>query len=163
MADTERILAGLAATQGDTQAQAALLAGFLIESRPEPERRPLRKALDAAAVLHWFDADLLAAVIPTPVPEARTRFQWLAALPFVEPYGPAEGGARNVHESTRLGWRKRLALEDPERFRALSLHAAECFPEDRSTAGRIERVYQLLCGDPGRGADALEALNRDGD
>jgi hypothetical protein len=45
----EHLVQRLNATTGDTQAQAAVAAEFLIMARPEPEREALRSALDAAA------------------------------------------------------------------------------------------------------------------
>jgi hypothetical protein len=45
--------------KGDPQLQAALAAEFALAARPEPERAPFHAGLDAAALLHWFDADLL--------------------------------------------------------------------------------------------------------
>lgn len=149
----------LAATQGDVQAQAAVMAAFLVTARPRPDR--LRAALDAAAVLHWFEPGLLARVLGIPADEAREGCAGLTALGFVEAYGPRDAGLFNVHESARLGWRRQLAAEAPGRFRDLSARAAGCFAGDRTPAGRIEWVYHLLCGDPERGADALESLNRE--
>jgi predicted negative regulator of RcsB-dependent stress response len=125
-----------------------------LAARPKPEQEPLRIALDAAAVLHWFGEGLLVKILDIPNDGARKRFEELRALPFVEDY------LRNVHESTRLGWRKQLAHEQPEHFARLSAKAAACFASDVSIVGRVEWIYHLLCGDPERGATELEVLDR---
>ncbi len=147
--------------KGDPHAQSVLAAEFALTALPESERQPLRAALDAAAVLRWFDAGLLGQFLEVPHEVARTRFEALTSLPFVERYRMRDTDLRNIHEATRLGWRKKLADETPDRFRGLSLQAAEAFADDPTSAGRIEWVYNLLCGDPDRGATELEELNRD--
>jgi len=160
MAFIEQLMQRLEAASGDTRAQAAVAAEFVLMARPEAEREPLRSALDAAAVLRWFDASLMEKVLEIPDDEARKRFEELKALPFVERYRRSEHDLLNVHESTRLGWRKQLAHEWPERFADLSAKVAACFADDFTPAGRIDWIYHLLCGDPERGATELEELDR---
>jgi tetratricopeptide (TPR) repeat protein len=154
------LLRRLAETQGDTHAQSALAAEFALAAFPEEAREPLRAALDAATVLRWFDDSLLAKLLGIPKEEAQRNFENLKALPFVEIYRSRDADLRNVHESTRLGWRKQLSKTAPDRFRALSAAAAEHFAENRTPAGRIEWVYHLLCSDPNRAASELESVNR---
>jgi tetratricopeptide (TPR) repeat protein len=161
MRSIEEVLRRLEEAKGDTQSQAAVAAEFVVMARPESKRRPLRAALDAAAVLRWFDVSLLGKLLGVPDEEARTRFEALTSLPFIERYRMRDTDLRNIHEATRLGWRKKLAAEAPDRFRGLSLRAAEAFADERTPAGRIEWIYHLLCGDPDRGATELEKLNRD--
>jgi hypothetical protein len=163
MAFIEQLMQRLEAASGDTRAQAAVAAEFVLMTRPEPEREPLRSALDAAAVLRWFDARLMEKVLGIPDDDAWKRFEELKALPFVERYRMGEHDLRNVHESTRLGWRKQLAHEQPEHFAHLSAKVAACFADDLTPAGRIEWIYHLLCGDPKRGATELESLNSNWD
>ncbi|MHB9009179.1 MAG: tetratricopeptide repeat protein [Limisphaerales bacterium] len=157
----EQLLARLKATEGDVHAQAAVAAEFVLLSRPETDRQPLREALDAAAVLRWFDASMLARVLAIPEAEAAPRFEVLKSLPFVERYRRGERDLRNVHEATRLGWRKILATDAPDRFRSLSAQAAALFASDPTSAARIEWIYHLLCADPDGGANHLEKLDRD--
>jgi tetratricopeptide (TPR) repeat protein len=147
-------------TKGDPHAQSAVAAEFALAARPEAEREPLRAALDAAALLHWFDARLLHKVLGIPEEEAANRFKALKDMPFVEQYRRGEHDLRNVHESTRLGWRKQLAHADGPRFRLLSKQASDCFAADLAPAAQIERIYHLLCADPEAGASGLETLNR---
>jgi tetratricopeptide (TPR) repeat protein len=155
------LLQRLRETQGDTLAQAALTAEFLVVSRPDEERGPLRAALDAAAVLHWFDAELLGKVLAIPDGDARIWCQTLKEHSFAEPYRGETDRHYNLHESTRLGWRIRFARERPDRFRALSLRTSSCFADNLTPSGRIEWIYHLLCGDPDIGVSELENLDRE--
>src|ERR1017187_1736424 len=116
MSFIEQLLQGLKAAEGDTRAQAAVAAGFVLQARPEPEREPLREAFDAAAVLRWFDAPLLAGLLDISQDDARCRFEALKSLPFVEPFRLRERDLRNVHESTRLGSRNQRAQSDGPRI-----------------------------------------------
>jgi ATP/maltotriose-dependent transcriptional regulator MalT len=146
--------------KGDPQIQAALAAEFTLEVRPKPERAALHASLDAAALLHWFDAGLLGGMLELSVAEAQKRLDALKDLTFVERYRRGEAELFNVHEATRLGWRRQMARENQDRFRSLSLRAAEWFAEDLTLNGRIEYIYHLLSGDPERGADEFEVLDR---
>jgi CRP-like cAMP-binding protein len=154
-----QLLQSLEQTHGDIRAQAALTAEFLLMSRPEPERGPLRDSLDAATVLRWFDDDLLGEVLQIPGEEARSRSETLNTFSFVERYQRGEEEVRYIHEATRLGWRQKIARHDPDRLRNLSLRAASCFAADTSPAGRIEWIYHLLCGDGDLGASELQTLD----
>jgi hypothetical protein len=69
--------------KGDPQIQAALTAAFALEVRPEPERAALRASLDAAAVLHWFDAGPLERMLEVSGGEAAEQFEALKSLPFI--------------------------------------------------------------------------------
>ncbi|HNG17521.1 tetratricopeptide repeat protein, partial [Accumulibacter sp.] len=151
----------LAAVADDPQARSAVAAEFLLRSRPPDEQAALAAAFDAAAVLRWFDAELLARVLQIPPTTAAERLRQLRALPFIEPYRSGAHELNNVHESTRLGWRSKLARETPERFRALSAAAAACFADDQTPAGRIEWIYHLLSADGESGANALETIDQE--
>jgi tetratricopeptide (TPR) repeat protein len=164
MAFIEKLIHRLNEARGDTRAQAAVAAEFVLMVQPEPERELLRSALDAASVLRWFDVILMAKVLGIPDGEAQKRFEELKALPFVERYRRmGEHDPCNVHESTRLGWRQQLARNQPQDFATLSAKVAEYFADDFTAAGRINWVYHLLCGDPKRGARELESLDRNWD
>lgn len=156
----EEIVQRLAETKGDVSAQTAVAAEFVLASHPNSVREPLSAALDAAAVLRWFDTELLRKVLDVSYEEAANRFEALKALPFVERFRGPGADLRNVQTSTRLGWRKKLAKETPERFRALSRRAAACFADDLTPVGRIEWIYHLLSSDPERGATEVETLDR---
>ena len=152
----DEFLDQLADVKGDPHAQAAVAAEFALVNQRSIDAESLRDALDAAATLHWFDDSLLVKMLDITERNARKLFEALTALPFVERYRGGERDLRNIHESTRLGWRKQLARKKSRRFRYLSVRAALCFSNDLSAAGRIEWIYQLLCGDPKQGATELE-------
>lgn len=154
------IVQSLVETRGDPDAQAAAAAEFVVSARPEGEREALRAALDAAAVLRWFDTELLARLLDLTEKDAGKTFDTLIPLPFIERYRVNPRDLRNVQKSTRLGWRKQLASRAPQRLRDLSARAQACFADDLTPAGRIEWIYHLLISDSGRGADELEALDR---
>jgi tetratricopeptide (TPR) repeat protein len=162
MTAIEQLIRDLEASKGDLHAQAVVSAEFFLSGLSEQERTPLRAAIDAGAILRWFDADLLAAVLKIPLEEAQRRFTEMKALPFVERFSNPQRELRNLHEATRLGWRKRLFQQEPARFRALSTQAVTCFTGSDSRHGRIEWIYHLLSADPERGARELEKIARAG-
>ena len=100
-----------AEAKGDPQIQAALTAKFVLATQPEPEQAALGAVLDVAALLHWFDPALLERMLEISRAEALSRFDALKSLPFVERYRRGENELYNVHESTRLGWRRQMARE----------------------------------------------------
>src|ERR1035441_77009 len=161
MAFIEQLMARLAATKGDIYAQSAVTAEFLLLAQPESERGLLRAALDAAAVLRWFDVDLLGKMLGIAEADAAKRFEALKALPFAERYRRGEADLRNIHEATRLGWRKELANADIPRFQLLSKQASDCFARDATPAGRIEWGYHALCADSHPGPGALGGAGRE--
>ena len=155
------LLQRLQETQGDIRAQAAVTAEFLIATKQAKDQKLLRAALDAAAILRWFDVDLLAKVLEITQDGAQSIFHLLTTFSFVEHYRRGGTEHYNIHEATRLGWRKKLAQETTEYFRALSTRAASCFADRRTPAATIEWIYHLLCGDPEHGASELEQLDRE--
>lgn len=151
----------LEAVKGDPQAQAVLAAEFALSARPDVEQAFLKTALDAAAVLHWFDIGLLEEILEISLEEAEASVDILKTFTFVEYFRREENEVCNIHEITRLGWRKQLAREDTERFQGLSMQAAAYFANDLTPSGRIEWIYHLLCTESGQGATELEKLYRD--
>jgi len=116
----------------------------------------VRRAAWAAAVPHWFDADVLAALLDEP--SGKTLYQQLQALPFVETY--AEHG-HNVHELTR-----RVMLDDwwrtrREEYLLLSTRAADYFAARPEPEWQIEATYHRLVANPDAGADAVWNLGAD--
>ncbi len=161
MSAIEETLGKLEAARGDIREQAVITADFAVALQPAAERDRFRAALDAAAVLRWFDCELLAWMLQSNEEGAQTQTAALARLPFIERFPAASGEAWNVHETTRLGWRQRLASEQLPHFRALSGRAAAHFEKDLAPSGRIEWIYHFLCADPDAAANALERLDND--
>jgi tetratricopeptide (TPR) repeat protein len=150
----------LTKAKDDQHALSVLSAEFALATRPQSVQKSLGTALDAAAVLHWFDERFLAQILDIPEDKAWECFEGLCALPFIESYRRGEDHLRNVHESTRLAWRKKLAHVQPEYFAHLSKKAALCFAGDISLGSKVEWIYHLLCGDPERGVTELQLLDR---
>ncbi len=158
MTFVEQLLSRLKATEGDVHAQAAVAAEFVLLARPEADREHLRAAMDAASLLRWFDGSLLATVLGISEGEAQQRYEELIAFPFVERQRRGEKEVHNVHEATRLGWRKLLAKNDGDRFRALAASAANHFASDSTVSERIEWIYHFFCAVPEKAATELEHL-----
>ena len=145
---------------GDRALLALATVDLTFPDLPGSERTALRSALEAAAVPHWCDTDILAKLTGdsgSPIPD---QWERLKKVPVVEPF-PARGAdAGNVHESNRLAIRHRLAETEQGRFKELSIRAARVFEADKRPIGRIEWTYHLLVADPERGAAVLEDLDR---
>ena len=120
----------------------------------------MRSDLDAAAVLHWFDVQLLAHLLDLDETEARRRFDRLGKLPFVEKFPDRHVVMRNVHETTRLAWRKRLAMERPNVWQTLSARAGIGSPRRRHPYSASSGFTILLCAEPDEGARRLEEMDR---
>ena len=153
----EDSLSRLQAAAGDREALTLVSIDLLLEQR-EPG---LREALEAAALPHWFDAPLLAALLDCPAERAEHWLQTLSALPLVEPY-PARDGY-NVHEASRLALRQRLARDERPKLERWSRRAAGVFSQratanERDDASRIEAIYHRLLAEPEPGAAALDRL-----
>ncbi|MCX6033294.1 MAG: tetratricopeptide repeat protein [Chloroflexi bacterium] len=119
--------------------------GFLAVRPPE-----LAETVRAAAIPHWFDAPLLAALLALPPDEAGRRYAALQEMPFVQAVGD-RGHA--LHELTRRLLLDELWAERPADFRAWSRRAADYFDGQTDDTARIEAIYHWLVADPGRGAD----------
>ena len=151
----------LAAAHGDPARLALATVDIAYPALADAEREALKEALEAAAVPHWCDEAVLAALLGVPAAEAAARLARLRGLNVVEAFRARGEGAINVHEATRLMLRRRMALGRPAQLRELSARAAACFAGDRTPAARIEWLYHLLCADPERGAVECDALVRD--
>src|SRR5262245_47743622 len=126
------ILASFVAAHGDPERLTlATLDIFLADRGPG-----VREALEAAAVPHWFDADILAALLGVALERATTVCDDLRALPMVEVFEARAGW--NVHEAARLAIRSRMAGSQNDRFVKLSRLAAECFSGDDEPVRQIE-------------------------
>src|ERR1700693_2407377 len=144
----------LQAAQGNPAKLALATVDLAFSELPERGRNLLKETLEAAAVPHWCDSGILAALLERPL-DASVRLAQLLKLTVVEQF-PARGeSALNVHETARLSMRSRLAKDRPALFRRLSQRAALHFEANSTPACRIEWIYHLLCADPERGATEL--------
>jgi tetratricopeptide (TPR) repeat protein len=157
--ERRNLIAVLQANQGDTRTQSAIAAEFILTNLPQEDRDRLRPVFDAASILRRFDGNLIGQLLDVSANEATEWVRVLASkLPFVESQRIRENEVLSIHESARLGWRQRMAVETQDRFRLLSARAASCFVDDHSSIGRIEWIYHLLSADPNDGAINLEQL-----
>lgn len=128
---------------------------------PEQRQAELKATLEAAAVPRWCNPALLAALLGVEPSESAGRLAALRELRMAEPSTAFGKEGMHVPQETRRILRRILATVEPGRFRALSLRTAAFYWEDPAPAARIEWIYHLLCGDPERGADELERLDRE--
>ncbi len=148
------------------EAAAAQPGGLALRSvaRLTDGQPDLRRALEAAAVPHWWDASTLAFVLDHDL--AGDASGWsarLGELPVTEPF-LAVSGAFNIHEVTRLALRDKLHTEG--RLPALSARALRAVSQTTQTVTSdrtIEQLYHQLLAEPEAGAEALEAAWRDWD
>jgi tetratricopeptide (TPR) repeat protein len=118
----------------------------------------LRAASWAAAIPHWFDSDVLSALLKVSLEEAEALYADLQGLPFVEPF-PDRG--HNVHELTRGAMLTDWWTTRRDEYRTLSAHVAEFFSRREEPEWQVERAYHLLIADEDKGADALWNLGAD--
>jgi hypothetical protein len=146
--DFDEQLRILQSAKGDPARLALASVDLLLAARPERERENVREALEAAAVVHWCDETILAALLNITVAEAVTRLVRLRELTFVEPF-PARGpGVVNVHEAIRLALRARLHVEDPNRMHAVSARAHAHFANDNASHAVVEALYHRFIAEP---------------
>src|SRR5512135_1659901 len=151
----------LAAAQGDPAKLALASVDIAYPALADAERAALKESLEAAAIPHWCDQAILAALLGITAEESAVRLDRLRRLSVVELF-PARGSdAVNVHEAARLALRQAMADDLDGGFRGLSARAVMYFRDDPTAAGRIEWIYHLLCADPERGATQLEKLDRE--
>ena len=151
----------LEAAKGDAAKLALATVDLAYPALPEAERAACKEALEAAAIPHWCDEAILAALLGISSEVSAARLVRLRGLRVVEPF-PARGDhAVNVHESARLALRKTMAADRQTQFSDLSARATGIFAANAAPVGLIEWIFHLLCSDPDRGADELESLDRD--
>lgn len=130
-----------------------------VRELPETFQAELKRCLEAIAIPRWCDETMLAALLDLNPADSADRLARLHGLNIVEP-DPARGEtAVKLPPATRQVLRRILSTVEPGRFRTLSLRAAAHFQENPSPAARIEWIFNLLCGDPERGADELKKLD----
>lgn len=120
----------------------------------------VREAVLAVAVPHWFDQDLVSALIPVGEIDASWVISQLASLSFVEAI-PARGFG--VHERSRTLILADLWHTRRELFLDISRRAAACFlrrAEDGEAQWMLsEAIYHLLVADPPAGLAELQTIS----
>lgn len=148
----DALLAEIQAAAAKPDGMTLLTVDQLTAGRPD-----LRRALEAAAVPHWWDDVLLARLLPDDL--AAEAAQWaeqLRALSVVESY-LARPQASNVHEVTRQALRAQLHREG--RLQQAAARALRAFPlpaESAATADVLEHLFHHLSAEPAAAAERLE-------
>src|SRR5215831_3724643 len=128
---------------------------------PAAERLRIKDALLAAAVPHWCDRDVLAALLQATPEETDRLFSELSTLTVIEPF-PARGKhAINVHETTRLALREHLRTANAPLWQALSARARAHVAQSQESHARIEALFHLFATDQPAAAKECEALDRE--
>jgi tetratricopeptide (TPR) repeat protein len=132
-----------------------------VSTPSERHQAELKASLEAAAVPRWCDPALLSALLRQSPERSAEHLASLRDLGMAQRAAARGEAAVQVPDAVRTVLRRVLATVEPDRFRVLTLRAAEHFREQPGSAARIEWVFHLLCGDPERGADALAELDRE--
>ena len=113
----------------------------------------LSEAVWAAAIPHWFNPEILAALCPGLESTIEKLYEKLQELSFVEEF---PGRGYNIHDSTRKQMLTHLWSKDPERFCQLSKNAANYFAQHNNQPElQIEWLYHLIVTNPDQAAEAL--------
>ena len=134
--------------QAQTEEEKDWLLAELSLSVLSPE---LRAMALAAAVPHWFDANILGALQPDLAQQAEALYLELQHLPFVE--GFADRG-HNIHERTRKAMLKHLWETDQEAFKQFSQRLVDYFGAENTN--RIEQIYHAVMADFEAGSSQFE-------
>ncbi len=148
---SDDLLSRLRAARSEEE-RAWLVTLDLLDSLP-PE---LQAAVCVAAIPHWFEAGLLAALLEQPAAQSQTLYAELQKLPFVEPFEARKG--HNVHEVTRAAMLDHLWREQHDEYVTLSARAAAYFAEqgDGEPERQIEHIYHMLIAEPEIGVRLLK-------
>jgi tetratricopeptide (TPR) repeat protein len=107
----------------------------------------------AAAIGHWFDAEILAVLRPELKDRSSQLYEELQKLSFVETFGDT---AYKLHDLTRRLMLDQLWKENLEEFQVLSRRAADYFSaRSEEIRDRIEAIYHWIGCDVQRGAQEL--------
>ncbi|MDB6174106.1 MAG: hypothetical protein JWL59_3417 [Chthoniobacteraceae bacterium] len=155
-ADQLHILKG---AQGDSALLVLATAEIAHHALPKADQARIKEALLAAAVPHWFDRYMLAALLATTPENCDYLIPFLRALTIIEPF-PARGeDALNVHESARLALREHLRTTEPERWKTLSERARTYVSCNEEPHAKIEALYHLFATDQPAAAIECQALD----
>ena len=134
--------------QAQTEEEKDWLLAELSLSVLSPE---LRAMALAAAVPHWFDANILAALQPDLAQQTEALYLELQHLPFVEVF-PDRG--YNIHERTRKAMLKHQWETDEEAFKQFSQRLVDYFGAENTN--RIEQIYHAVAADFEAGSSQFE-------
>jgi len=115
---------------------------ILLELQMSQMSDELVSILWAAAIPHFFDASVLAALRPELVEQAERLYEDLKSLTFVEEF-PNQG--YNLHELTRNVLLHQLWQDNREEFLMLSQRAADYFFQEKTSSEKdVEFCYHEI-------------------
>src|SRR6266545_3480276 len=126
-----------------------LLSRLLAAETPTEEMRILLSTLPenlaelvwAAAIPHWFNAEILAYLKPNLAAEIDALYLQLQDQPYVEPF---QDRGHNIHESTRVVILELWWKEKRDEYRKLSLFAERYFSSKDDEIFLVESAYHSL-------------------
>ncbi|AFZ03642.1 tetratricopeptide repeat protein [Calothrix sp. PCC 6303] len=136
---SQDLLARLTEAKSDSE-RAWIVTQSLLDALPAE----LSQMIWAAAIPHWFDGNILAALRPEFATQADELYIKIQSLSFVEVF--AERGY-NIHELTRKLILDHLWEENKEEFLTLSLRLSEYFQNQDTAEAKIEWLYHLAVTD----------------
>ncbi len=137
MVSIEEILKRVQQAETETERQ-----WILLELQMSQMPDDLVSMLWAAAIPHFFDANILAALRPELAEQADKLYEKLKTLTFVEEF-PKQG--YNIHELTRNVLLNQLWQQDKDEFLRLSQRAADYFfSEKMSSEEDVEFCYHEI-------------------
>ena len=117
----------------------------------------VREAIYAAAVPHWFDEKILAALLNGTTPETASQlYRILKDFSFVEDFPRYQ--ACSIHERARSHLLAFLNRESPEKYQLYSSRCFEYFAAGTTPQELIEAAYHQLVAAPDVGADTIGIL-----
>jgi len=137
MVSIEELLKRVQQAETETERQ-----WILLELQMSQMSEDLVSMLWAAAIPHFFDANILAALKPELAEQAERLYEDLKSLTFVEEF-PNQG--YNIHELTRNVLLNKLWRDDREEFLRLSQRAADYFFEEKTSSEKdVEFCYHEI-------------------
>jgi tetratricopeptide (TPR) repeat protein len=146
----------------DFQSVKVEIVANLVDRLMEGVPGELIPALEAAAIVRWFDQPILRAV--TGLNDVRDVYNELRRFPFVRTR--VEGLA--LHDSVRELMDENLRVQDPERHSELHEHAATYFEKqmargtgEESERFELERLYHRIRSDENVGINLFQEMTEE--
>jgi len=158
--DEQQMLRILSEANGDPVRLALSTVDITYAALAESERARIRDALLAAAIPHWFDEQILSAVLDTSIEEGALLTKQLSSLPNVESFLARGVDAHDVHEASRLLFREHLRSARPDLWKTYSERAHDYFRTGTEAHLRIESLFHLFAENSESAVIHCRALDR---
>lgn len=155
---TEQAVKMLLEAKGDEQKLTLATIEIALANYPESKQELIRNAVFAASVPHWFDSEILHALLGNiSKSEANSLFKILRGFSFVEAF-PARN-ACNIHERTRLSLLRWMGRNQSQKYKELSARAADYFYKIEKIQEHIEWAYHLIISKPDEASGFIATLH----